>query len=66
MKEDKVTDEQVRGVTWQVNRLTSRRVNRLLVREDRVTDEQVRGVTERSRWDSYINKDVMMINIRLF
>ena len=39
MKEDKVT--------WQVDKLTSRRVNRLLVKEDRVTDEQVRGVTWR-------------------
>ena len=47
MLEDRVTDEQVRGVTWQVNRLTSRRVNRLRVLEDRVTDEQVRGVTWR-------------------
>ena len=37
-KEDKVTDEQVRGVTWRVDKLTSRRVNRLLVKEDRVTD----------------------------
>ena len=45
--EDKVTDEQVRRVTWRVDKLTSRRVNRLLVKEDRVTDEQVRGVTER-------------------
>ena len=47
VKEDKVTDEQVRGVTLQVNKLTSRRVNKLCVKEDRVTDEQVRGVTER-------------------
>ena len=46
MKEDKVTDEQVRGVTWRVDKLTSRRVNRLCVKEDKVTDEQVRGVTE--------------------
>ena len=45
--EDKVTDEQVRGVTGQVNKLTSKRVNRLLGIEDKVTDEQVRGVTER-------------------
>ena len=45
--EDKVTDEQVRGVTLQVDKLTSRRVNKLCVKEDRVTDEQVRGVTER-------------------
>ena len=43
--EDKVTEEQVRRVTWRVDKLTSRRVNRLLVKEDRVTDEQVRGVT---------------------
>ena len=47
MKEDRVTGEQVWGVTGQVNRLTSRRVNRLRVKEDKVTDEQVRGVTER-------------------
>ena len=47
MKEDRVTDEQVRRVTLQVDKLTSRRVNRLRVLEDRVTDEQVRGVTER-------------------
>ena len=47
VKEDKVTDEQVWGVTGQVDKLTSRRVNRLRVLEDRVTDEQVRGVTER-------------------
>ena len=45
VKEDKVTDEQVRGVTGQVNKLTSKRVNRLLGIEDKVTDEQVRGVT---------------------
>ena len=45
--EDKVTDEQVRGVTEQVDKLTSRRVNRFRVEEDKVTDEQVRGVTER-------------------
>ena len=45
--EDKVTDEQVRGVTWRVDKLTSRRVNRLRVKQDKVTDEQVRGVTER-------------------
>ena len=45
MKEDKVTDEQVRGVTLQVNKLTSRLVNKLCVNEDKVTDEQVRGVT---------------------
>ena len=50
MKEDRVTDEQVRGVTGQVNKLTSRRVNRLLGIEDKVTDEQVRGVTERGEW----------------
>ena len=36
--EDKVTDEQARGVTLQVNRLTSRRVNKLCVNEDKVTD----------------------------
>ena len=47
VKEDKVTDEQVRGVTGQVDKLTSWRVNRLCVKEDKVTDEQVRGVTER-------------------
>ena len=34
-------------VTWRVDRLTSRRVNKLRVLEDRVTDEQVRGVTGR-------------------
>ena len=34
-------------VTWQVDKLTSRLVNRLRVLEDRVTDEQVRGVTWR-------------------
>ena len=34
-------------VTWQVDKLTSRRVNRFRVEEDKVTDEQVRGVTER-------------------
>ncbi len=45
MKGDKVTDEQVRGVTWRVDKLTSRLVNRLLGIEDKVTDEQVRGVT---------------------
>ena len=45
MKEDTVTDEQVRGVTWRVDKLTSRLVNKLLVLEDKVTDEQVRGVT---------------------
>ena len=45
VKEDKVTDEQVRGVTGQVDKLTSRRVNKLRVLEDKVTDEQVRGVT---------------------
>ena len=33
-------------VTWQVDRWTSRRVNKLLVIGDRVTDEQVLGVTE--------------------
>ena len=49
VKEDKVTDEQVRGVTGQVNKLTSRRVNRFRVEEDKVTDEQVRGVTERGK-----------------
>ena len=47
VKEDKVTDEQVRGVTWRVDKLTSRRVNRLLGIEDKVTEEQVRGVTWR-------------------
>ena len=47
VKEDRVTDEQVRGVTGQVDKLTSRRVNGLRVKEDKVTDEQVRGVTER-------------------
>ena len=47
VKEDRVTDEQVRGVTWRVDKLTSRLVNKLCVKEDRVTDEQVRGVTER-------------------
>ena len=47
MKEDRVTDEQVRGVTWRVDKLTSRRVNKLCVTEDKVTDEQVRGVTWR-------------------
>ena len=46
-KEDRVTDEQVRGVTWRVDKLTSRLVNKLCVKEDRVTDGQVRGVTER-------------------
>ena len=45
VKEDRVTDEQVRGVTGRVDKLTSRRVNRLRVKEDKVTDEQVRGVT---------------------
>ena len=45
--EDKVTDEQVRGVTWRVDKLTSRLVNKLCVTEDKVTDEQVRGVTWR-------------------
>ena len=45
VKEDTVTDEQVRGVTWRVDKLTSRLVNKLLVLEDKVTDEQVRGVT---------------------
>ena len=45
--EYKVTDEQVRGVTWRVDKLTSRLVNKLSVKEDKVTDEQVRGVTER-------------------
>ena len=45
MLEDRVTDEQVRGVTWQVDKLTSRLVNRLCVKEDKVTDEQVWGVT---------------------
>ena len=45
VKEDKVTDEQVRGVTEQVDKLTSRLVNKLCVKEDKVTDEQVRGVT---------------------
>ena len=49
VKEDKVPDEQVRGVTGQVNKLTSRRVNRFRVEEDKVTDEQVRGVTERGK-----------------
>ena len=49
VKEVKVTDEQVRGVTGQVNKLTSRRVNRFRVEEDKVTDEQVRGVTERGK-----------------
>ena len=43
VKGDKVTDEQVRGVTLQVDKLTSRLVNKLLVLEDMVTDEQVRG-----------------------
>ena len=33
-------------VTWQVDRWTSRQVNKLLVIGDRVTDEQVLGVTE--------------------
>ena len=37
VKEDKVT--------WQVDKLTSRLVNRLRVLEDKVTDEQVWGVT---------------------
>ena len=32
-------------VTWQVDKLTSRLVNKLCVKEDKVTDEQVRGVT---------------------
>ena len=49
VKGDRVTDEQVRGVTGQVNKLTSRRVNRFRVEEDKVTDEQVRGVTERGK-----------------
>ena len=35
--EDKVTDEQVRGVTWRVDKLTSRLVNKLCVTEDKVT-----------------------------
>ncbi|WP_257882807.1 hypothetical protein [Prevotella melaninogenica] len=39
MREDKVTGEQVFSV--QVDELTSRRVNKLLVREDKVTGEQV-------------------------
>ena len=47
MLEDRVTDEQVWGVTGQVDKLTSRLVNRLRVTEDKVTDEQVRGVTGR-------------------
>ena len=47
MKEDKVTDEQVRGVTLQVNRLTSRLVNKLCVKEDKVT-WRVNRLT--SRW----------------
>ena len=33
-------------VTWQVDRRTSRRGNKLLVIGDKVTDEQVLGVTE--------------------
>ena len=37
VKEDKVTDEQVRGVTLQVDKLTSRLVNKLCVTEDKVT-----------------------------
>ena len=39
---DRVTDEQVRGVTLQVDGLTSGQGNRLVARGDRVTDEQVR------------------------
>ena len=34
-------------VTWQVDKLTSRLVNKLCVTEDKVIDEQVRGVTWR-------------------
>ena len=39
MREDKVTDEQV--FSEQVDKWTSWRVNKLIVREDKVTGEQV-------------------------
>ena len=42
---DRVTGEQVRGVTLLVDGLTSGQGNKLYARRDRVTDEQVRGVT---------------------